>query len=114
MTIGKRNTLKASLWRERADYSLNPPRPLCDVCAQALPMDGGCDMHEFLIRRGHVPKRMQDCIWSKFNCVLVHRACHERADGLKDHFRNLQIKRYGGEAIAEWLNSLPFRVEVIL
>jgi len=67
-------------------------------------------MHEFLIRRGHVPKKKQGCIWHRFNCALICRTCHEKADGMKEYFRDLQIERYGREAIEEWLDNLPLKV----
>ncbi len=109
--MNKRNRVKVAIWLERADYGVDPPCPRCDVCGELTPEP---DMHAFLIRRGHVPKRKQGCIWHKFNCVLLCRTCHEQADGMDDYFRDLQIMRYGAEAIVEWLNSLPLKVEVRL
>ena len=73
------------------------------------------DMHEWLIRRSHVPRKKQGCLWHRFNCVLLHADCHHgHADGMKEHFKELAIERYGREAIKEWLASLPLKVEVIL
>lgn len=109
--MSKRNELKAFLWEERTDWSLEPPCPRCDICGEPTSVP---NMHEFLIRRGHVPKKKQGCIWHKFNCVLIHQTCHERADGMKEHFKELAIERYGREAIEEWLAGLPLRTKIIL
>lgn len=114
LPLSKRHTLKARLWTERADWALSPPRPRCAVCGEPLPKDGACDMHEWLIRRGHVPKNQQSCIWHKFNCVLLHRACHERADGMKALFRKQMIEEYGRQEIEEWLRGLPLKTGVVL
>lgn len=110
--LSKRNHIKAAIWHERADYGLDPPCPRCDICGRPV---ANPDMHEWLIRRGHVPKKKQGCIWHRFNCVLLHATCHHKyADGMKDHFRNLQILRYSRGMIEEWLDGLPLKVEVLL
>ena len=103
--------VKASAWLERTDWALVPPRPRCDVCGEPLLTDGACDAHHWLIRRSHVPKAQQDCIHHCINIVLLHRKCHERADGMGEHFRAVQTERYGKTAIQEWLESLPLRVK---
>lgn len=107
--------VKASAWLERTDWGIAPhPRPRCDMCGEPLPEDGSCDAHHWLVRRSHVPKSQQDCIHHRFNIVLLHRSCHERADGMKEHFRAIQAERYGESEIQEWLGGLPLKVKLAI
>jgi hypothetical protein len=114
----KRTRLRAEVYAERSDFFYHKERfvPACPLCGRALA--DGFHMHEVLITRGGVPVAQQDAIWSKYNVILMCPRCHHRkghsvAEECEVYVPYL-IDWYGREAIEEWLQSLPFRVETNL
>lgn len=101
---------RAEVYEERVNEVAGSP--LCVVCGR--PVGLGFDLHHWLVRRGHLPKRKQSCIHHRFNVVIVHPECHQEADGRKDEIREQQIARYGEDVIQGWLDSLPLKTSVSL
>jgi len=113
----QRRQLKARLWRECTDWSLEPPRPRCVVCGKPLPQSGACDMHEVIVSKKVAmgwPKEQRGLINHKYNCVLVHTGggtgCHKEAHAHPDKLVAWLISRYGWYTIDDWVHSLPFKV----
>jgi len=111
--MANRLGLKARLWRERLSYTVNPPRPLCDVCGEPLGRLGRADLHESIVPRRVAmgwPKEQRGLIYVAYNCHLLHRKCHKQAHADPDLMVAIQVCRYGFTPLKVWVDTLPFRV----
>jgi len=99
--VNLREELKWRLLQERGDT--------CDYCGEA----GATDMHEWLIKRGAVPKgRKQLRIFDERNCSLLHHTCHLVEGQTKEMKRKLArvfLERYGLEALIGFVEELGLR-----
>lgn len=108
--------LRAQLWRERADYSLDPPAPRCEVCGTPLRGDQGQCHH--VLRRGVVmgwPREYRHLANDPRNCLLVcSEKCHRELHADPARAVQMLIKRYGRKGIRDWIQGLPFKVRLSL
>jgi Zn finger protein HypA/HybF involved in hydrogenase expression len=113
----KRRRLRAELYAERADFLYQRERwvPTCPLCGRPLVEGVGFHAHETIITRGDVPRQhWQPLIMVKENLSLLCPKCHMKSGhseaGEEILIRDL-IERYGKDAIEEWIESLPFKVD---
>lgn len=88
-------------------YSLQ--RGKCTSCNEPLEV-GPIDIHEALVTKGQVrgwPGPWKIIIINRYNCVLVHRACHEHGDRESVWVHKCEL--FGEDEIIKWYDSLPFR-----
>lgn len=100
MNIEKRNKLKE-------DIFTNFP-----YCALSGKITKELDMHEWLVKRSDLPiLRIQDKIYSPYNCILLSRAQHSRHDGMRRDWECAKwaIGNYGYSTISDWLISLNLK-----
>lgn len=66
------------------------------------------EMHEVLLTRGDFPKGLQYLIWSRYNCILLHPACHQTAATKENKLRLIRAlcKLEGQHNIDAWLLSI--------
>ena len=100
---------------DKVDYEesirklLKLQKNLCPVCQKLI--CGICDRHEGIVTKGDVqgwPKPWRIVIINPYNCVYVHRDCHQH--GLRDFFWKHKCEIFGEDEMRKWYYSLPFKV----
>ncbi len=113
--LSLRDRLKMQLRSERSIYSLGEGwAPVCPLCRKRLERPG--DLHEALISRGKAEGPNQDRIYTRYNCVEVHHACHMGIVGVGGPITFERCARYlvekeGRENVEEWLEDLSLVYE---
>ena len=100
MNRQKRNELKGMLYGE------------FPYCALSKKHTNRLEMHEWLVKRSDLPiLRIQDKIFSIYNCILLSPEQHSRTDGMRRDWECARwaIQEYTIEAIGLWLLSLNLR-----
>lgn len=70
------------------------------------------EMHEWLVKRSALPiKRIQDKIFSPYNCILLTHAQHNRTDSNRRDWECAKwaIQTYSFKTIEDWLTSIQLR-----
>lgn len=84
-------------------------KSICPVCKKALSCDI-IDTHESLVTRGDVqgwPLPWRVIIHNIYNCVNVHRPCHDKVD--PQAVWDYKCRLYGKKELLKWWRSLPFK-----
>lgn len=84
----------------------------CPVCTH--PLVEPIDMHEALVSKGDVqgwPKSWKVIIFNIFNCVLIHRHCHEEWPSREEMWK-YKCTLFKEDEIKKWYYSLPFKRKV--
>ncbi len=108
--LSKRDSLKIQLHQERLQYSVGLGwAVVCPLCKKRI--EGVGDLHEALVSRGKARGVLQERIFTRYNCVEVHQACHAQlvgAGGREAFFKCAEylIRWEGYLAIKEWLEDL--------
>ena len=70
------------------------------------------EMHEWLVKRSALPiKRLQDKIFSKYNCILLTHQQHNRTDSSRRDWECARwaIRNYSYAEIENWLASIQLK-----
>ena len=104
-----RTELKRVVLREHSTWDTKLRRAVvrCPWCGEEI--DGGFDLHEYMVKRSAVPKDRQDLIMVLENVAPVHHQCHMQHGQTKE----MTLKCYNAVAhilspgrIGEWYVSL--------
>ena len=109
----QRERLKSALYKKRVEFGINGYEPMCAICGKP-PRNGALEMHESLITREDVRGRLELTydIMTGYNCVLVHKDCHEHAnseEGKKACAENI-LKYNNHVDVLNWLGCLNRRM----
>jgi hypothetical protein len=109
MISKQRERLKSALYKKRVEFGPNGYEPMCAICGKP-PNNGALEMHESLVTRGDVSGNLELTydIMTGYNCVLVHKECHEHAnseEGKRACAKNI-LKYNNYEDIMRWLGCL--------
>ena len=79
----------------------------CDLCGRPAQ---GFDIHEGIFQRRWLPKDKQLCLFTEYNCLILHRRCHIPHPPSREKALEILIGHYGRETLWEWKKGLPFKV----
>lgn len=85
---------------------------LYPYCALSGVKTNQLEMHEWLVKRSALPiKRIQDKIFSQYNCILLSHKQHNRTDSARRDWECARwaIRTYSYAAIEEWLVSIQLK-----
>jgi hypothetical protein len=105
----QRERLKSALYKKRVVFGPKGYEPRCAICGEP-PREGALQMHESLITRGDVSGNWELIydIMTGYNCVLVHKDCHEYAnteEGKRVCAKNI-LEWCAKDDITRWLGCL--------
>lgn len=95
--------------RNRLKKAIYDRFPFCALSGRRTNL---LDMHEWLVKRSDLPIiRLQDKIYSPYNCILLSRKQHSRSDGVRRDWECARwaISEYGYFNISDWLDSLNLK-----
>ncbi len=81
-------------------------------CALSGVKTNQLEMHEWLVKRSALPiKRIQDKIFSPYNCILLTHKQHNRTDSARRDWECARwaIRNYSYAAIEDWLASIQLK-----
>lgn len=81
-------------------------------CALSGVRTNQLEMHEWLVKRSALPiKRLQDKIYSPYNCILLTHAQHNRTDSSRRDWECARwaIKTYSFQEIENWLTNIQLK-----
>lgn len=83
----------------------------CFACGEPLLHGSMIDIHEAIVTKGDVqgwPNNWKIIIINKYNCVAVHRQCHQH--GMREQAWKAKCELFGKEEMEKWYYSLPWKI----
>ena len=71
----------------------------------------GFNIHEGIVKKNEISESVPSWweIFSEYNCFILCVSCHMNKGPPRSEFYKMAVRRYGEEAVNEWLESLPFK-----